>query len=242
MPDNTALTKTPFPLLGDAANIETAVKPGLQNLEKYAIPRFTSASARNAAFALSPPSKGQLVYIQSGDHLGYEVWDGTSWVEFGDYTRLRIVRSIINSHIETNSGSFQTLMSVNVTPGNWQLSSVVYYQWLESELPGNEFCIFGCDFPETASSSGQIFYHGLQKQTSGQASSFNQITQVDARTTGSFDMEVGLRNTVDVIGVVFEGMLLSTGSGTVSMRVRKDDFGDGTVRYRRGSWMRLMKM
>lgn len=80
MPGNTPLTDSPYPLLADAPNIEAAVKPAVENLETFTIPRFPSISARNSAFLLAPdPETGQLIYVTG---TGYQAWNGSSWDNF----------------------------------------------------------------------------------------------------------------------------------------------------------------
>lgn len=80
MPGNSPLTDTPYPLLGDAPNIEAAVLPAVESLETFTIPRFASASARNSAFLLAPaPEVGQMIFVTG---VGYQSWNGTTWDNF----------------------------------------------------------------------------------------------------------------------------------------------------------------
>src|SRR5690606_24055436 len=123
MPANTTLTKTPYVLLADAANIETAVKPGFQHLEKYAIPRFSSTSARNAAFSIVPPEIGQMCYVVSLGHLGCPVWAGADCREFRSYARTSEYTAYSTSHFVSNSTLFVNVpgMSIPVHKGVWRV-------------------------------------------------------------------------------------------------------------------------
>lgn len=123
MPDATPLTSTPYALLTDAANIETAGKPGFEHLEKFAIPRYSSVSARNAAFTGITPGTGQLTYISNNGYQGYQVWDGSQWVEFGAFTRTRtyLATNYGGANFVTNSTIF-----VNVTGYSVELPIGLY--------------------------------------------------------------------------------------------------------------------
>lgn len=104
MPGNTPLTDSPYPLLADAPNIEAAVKPAVENLETFTIPRFPSISARNSAFLLAPaPEEGQLIFVSG---VGYQAWDGTEWSSFAKVSNEPIVQCAVRSATVTKSAPY----------------------------------------------------------------------------------------------------------------------------------------
>lgn len=129
MPTNSPLTSTPMPVLADAPNIESATHPGFTNLEKYAIPRFTTVGARNSAFATVTPQAGQLVYISGLGANGFQVYNGSAWVEFGGFINLRDITVRTTGTAERNSTTFAdvTELSVPVVEGVYRIEASIIY-------------------------------------------------------------------------------------------------------------------
>ncbi len=238
MPQNSPLTKTPMPLLSDVPNIETATHPGFQQLEKYTIPRFSTTSARNAAFSGITPGQGQLVYIASKGHLGYELWTGSEWMELGEYTRLRTFSDYRTSDLTTSSGSYRDIVDVVVPAGTWKMECEVYYKWEEDEAKkSDEHIIFNFNYP--GSLAARISYLVIDYTD---PDGFNQRFQLESRSSGSFDIEAGLRNNVDILSARFTGIFRDTNAGEIACRVKKNKFGQGRVKYYEGSFMELTRL
>jgi len=244
MPANTTLTKTPYALLADAANIETAVKPGFQHLEKYAIPRFSSTSARNAAFSIVSPEIGQMCYVVSLGHLGFQVWDGAEWKEFGAYTRTREYTAYSTSHFVTNSTLFDNVpgMSIPVHEGVWRVCLDLHYS-----TQNNDSTDMGVSWTFPGTTSQMTFggaYRGVgssgdvdNSATFGHDTTFERISgDVEIEIGGTTGSDAGFGNTGFA---TFNGILYVSGSSTdgeLQLSVRRRGTA-GDVQVWRGTVM-----
>lgn len=174
MPTTSPLTESSMPVLTDAANIETAVQPSILNLEKYAIPRFSSLSARNAAFVSSPPELGQVIYVSSQSFLGYQVWNGEAWEEFGKYTRLRELVAVKESNQIRTQGTMGNITGMTIPVEEGAVYSVECYfiYWVQD----NHSIRIGFNFPGNGS---RMSTGGIYKSPSANTSALdNDITSI----------------------------------------------------------------
>lgn len=105
IPGTAPLTGTPYALLPDPPNVEQAGKPGFEHLEKYAIPRFASVSARNLAFSSVTEEEGMVVYVSG---IGYQTWDGSAWVSFARLAGIPEVRTARKTANEARTSTTPT--------------------------------------------------------------------------------------------------------------------------------------
>lgn len=246
MPSNTPLTETPYALLPDAPNIESAVPPGFLHLERYAIPRFSSVSERNAAFAdndSEPPSVGQMVYVFSRGHLGYQVWNGNSWEEFGQYTRTRKLYAVKQEDQATNSTNPVNIADFTLsipTAGTWEFEAQMYYrQDFGSDSDGINFNIF---YPD-ASEQLRLALTG-RGANSGGGRTDSTTVNVTAPTglSGQFTLvEFGIPSAGGSDGANMKGLLFLTSGGDVTMRFGRRG-PSGGVLVRSGSYMSAQRL
>lgn len=240
MPTQTPLTKTPSPLLTDAANIETAVGPGLETLEKFSIPRFSSTAARNAAFAESPPAKGQLIYVQTLDHLGYQVWDGNDWEEFGEYTWMRPKFAIKENSQSTNNTNPRTLngFDLRLTPGVWDFKAVLSHS---AHNDGDRTDSTGIQY-NVLKPSGQNFTAtllGRAEDAEGDRMNASHVNvTAPSGSSASFTvMRFGLRPDGSGGGgrdyARMEGLIVTTETGDVTLRFGRTGPSGGVTVYAR---------
>jgi hypothetical protein len=71
----TPLTATPIPAYTAIPDVPADLQTALNNLEKFAIPRFATTTARDTAIAA--PVTGQACFVTT---VGTMVYDGTTWV------------------------------------------------------------------------------------------------------------------------------------------------------------------
>jgi hypothetical protein len=230
MPLNSPLTQTPYGALTDAANIETAVGPGIRHLERFAIPRFASLSARNAAFAGVTPEVGQVIYVLSQGHLGYQVWNGTEWEEFGEYTRSRelVVR-------KENDQSFNsTGVMSNVQQLSFPVKSDATYKFQVTILatqvgaPGDTRGNLATNFtfPGSGSrcSAGGV---GPSQQSTSLTNAGVNVGNSTQRSSGdllrTWGVYVGSTSHITIKGIL---RMSSSANGTFQTQVRKIDVND----------------
>ncbi len=235
MPTNTPLTQTPVPLLTDAANIETATHPGFEKLEQFAIPRFTSTAARNAAFSGNPPSVGQMIHVQSLEEEGYQIWNGEDWEDARKFLKLYQYKDVRASNTDTNSPGFQKIVEIPLLPeGQWRVESTVFFQWLDEDAPEeNEKVIFTMEHASNARS--RLVGHMVDPE--GTATRSNLITHSQTRGGSEYFMDAGIvASETGTQFASFEGWVESPSAGTdLSIRVRKNASGGGEIRLLFGS-------
>jgi len=71
----TPLTATPIPAYTAIPDVPADMQSALNNLEKFAIPRFTTTTVRNST--ITAPVQGQMAYTNDA---GLWQYDGTQWV------------------------------------------------------------------------------------------------------------------------------------------------------------------
>jgi hypothetical protein len=71
----TPLTATPIPAYTAIPDVPADLQTALNNLEKFAIPRFATTTARDTA--ITAPVAGQTCFVTTA---GIMVYDGTTWV------------------------------------------------------------------------------------------------------------------------------------------------------------------
>lgn len=249
MPTNSPLTKTPMPSLADAPNIETATHPGFTHLEKYSIPRFTNLAARNAAFSTVTPDEGQLIYVKTLDDFGYQVWDGSEWVEFGEYCKLRDITSRTTGTAERTSSTFADVpkLSCPVGGGVYRVELNLVYA-----TANNYDTDLGINFAFPGSTSRLTI--GVVGRGSADTSSNTNTRKVNlnnnhARVSGDSPFDIGgnsgggggLQNSTFAL---FVGQLVVSGSGAAgNFRVQFARRGaPGPVRVYSGSILQVRKI
>ena len=75
MPTTTDINSFSIPLLGDTANIETAIHPFANAVDALVIPRFATTAARDAA--ITTPSFGQTAAVSGTGEMYYH--NGSAW-------------------------------------------------------------------------------------------------------------------------------------------------------------------
>lgn len=245
MPSNTALTASPYALLSDAANIETAGKPGFENLEKFTIPRFSSESSRNAAFALSAPSIGQLSCVNSHGHLRYEVWNGSSWEELGAHTLLRedIAVQVANQdRTGTTFANITDLVLPVATNATYKIEVCAFYG-----TSSNDTTIeFNFTFP---GGSSRISISPLGKGPSDSVSSGENADRINVnshhdRVSGDAALAFkGSGSLGDAVGAFLYGILETDTSGDLQVTFRRASGTDTpTVRVFSRSYLSLKRV
>lgn len=191
----TPLTKTPYTLLTEQANIETTQAPSVNHLEKYTVPRFSSVANATAAFNESPPELHQLRWISSKGPNGLEIYDGTEWVEFAAFTlnkeitKIKQVSSGRDSVIHT---AIPELEIPVIDGGVYKIEGYYIYG-----IPGDAQAAFGFNFPGSGSrlSLGGVYKSPLSVDSSSAdrvaiingtgRSSGNLVHQPKGHTDGS---------------------------------------------------------
>lgn len=248
MPTVSPLTQTPMPLLPDAPNIESATHPGFTHLEKFSIPRFTTVGARNSAFQTVSPAQGQLVYITSLGASGYQVWNGSEWVEFGSFANLRdkTVRTTGTSERSSETFADVTGLSVEVTEGVWRIEASLVYGTannFDTDL-GVNFVYPGSDSRLTVGVIGRGVSDTGPNHDGNRMNLNNNHVRVSGDVPfvlgGNSGGEGGLGNTTFVL---FVGHLSIAGSGsTGNFRVQFRRSGTpGAVRIYSGSMLQARK-
>ena len=216
MPQTTTLTKTPYAILSDAANIETAGKPGFEHLERFVVARFPSVSARNAAFASVPPEPGQLIYVHSEG--AFQTWNGSAWVEFGDYSRTRTKFAKCTQMATTQGSAFVNIpgMAIAVEAGLWQFFCLINYR--TNENTGTDFAV-NFTFPGSTSTASMMTVGvGTDNEAPHTRATTVNIEHDGGRTSGNFDAFIysghGDGGTINGVGALFFGLINISGSGS----------------------------
>lgn len=235
MPSNTTLTQTPTPLLTDAANIETAVGPGFQNVEKFTIPRFTSLSAATAAFATAPPSLHQLRWISSLGHRGLQIYDGEEWVDYGEFVQVRPVKVRLNNDVgprnSTHMGSVGGL-AVPVTTGTYDMTGVVLYNG-PSDVDFN----IGFTYPGTNGSMVTFNHRAGHTSTAYPAAA----VQVAERGSGGFTRLASCTGSESPLPIFLTGVIRVEGTGEFQVTYARATASGGVTVFK-DSWVSLLKV
>ena len=240
MPGNSPLTQTSYALLDDEPNIENAGKPGFKNLERFAVPRFTSTTARNLAFADSEATAPEVDQLCSVNGTMY-AWNGSQWEDFKTYFGIIPTTKAKKTNDELVQGTTNYQdddeLFVTLTEAN---TDYIVDMWLIVEGNPDADLRFRLAWPD-----GCLFHGGIltaagaatQVQDSGMSSAA-VINLADY--TSVFWVAPAIPNTTNYVGVRFQGTLqVGPNLGVVKLQWALRVAQSWGVHVCRGSWLRL---
>lgn len=116
MATTTTLLELPIPELEDAANIEEAIHPLAEELDKWAICSFSTTGERDGA--IQTPVAGEVCFIEEKNIPMY--FDGSNWIPI-----IQVVRGI--SNVAVTSGENETGSNVFKQMGG--TGAIVTFSW-----------------------------------------------------------------------------------------------------------------
>lgn len=224
MVDFTPLTGAPVPELDDNADIEAAVPPSVEALERFVIPRFSSENERTNAFAeaTNPPAVGQVVYVGSINQ--FVVWDGSAWVLLSAFIGQNEQHATPNGTFETESGIFQDIEGLSLPV---QASSE--YKVELTAIYGGDATVAAINFNHSGSLSIGAIAMGPESDGPSRAAQEMWVDNLGGRTSGDSEFFFRTRGENNGLYAHFNGLLRtgSSGAGTLQVTLRRHDTATG---------------